>query len=126
MRLRFSPRYAGLFAALFLIELTIALFIKDSVVRPFIGDILVIMLIYFFMQTFFSCNTLRTIIGVLVFSYLVEFGQYFHLVKLLHLQDVAVANIVIGSTYDAMDLVAYTIGAFLLWIASRRQNTTSI
>jgi len=126
MRLRFSPRYAGLFAALFLIELTIALFIKDSVVRPFIGDILVIMLIYFFMQTFFSCNTLRTIIGVLVFSYLVEFGQYFHLVKLLHLQDVAVANIVIGSTYDAMDLVAYTIGAFLLWIASQRQNTTSI
>ncbi len=114
VKFRFNVRYFCMFALMFLIELIIAIFIKDSFIRPFIGDVLVVILLYLFIRIFFLSGKLKLVIGVLLFSYLIEIGQYYDLVSILHLQDITVARIVIGSTFDVMDLLAYSVGAFLL------------
>lgn len=53
----------------------------------------------------------NAVIGVLIFAFMVEFAQYFKLVEVLGLEGNRLARIVIGSTFDPLDLLAYTLGA---------------
>ena len=124
--MRFNFRYLCMFVFMFIVELIIAIFINDSFIRPFLGDVFVIMFIYLFIRIFFICEKFKLVIAVLVFSYLVEIGQYFDLISILHLQDNAVAQIVIGSTFDVMDLLAYSVGAFLLMLPNMRFSNKAI
>lgn len=96
--------------AIFIIEVIIALYIKDNFIRPYIGDVLVVILIYYFVKAFIKAPVLPMAIGVLIFSYLVETLQYFQFVKLIGLADNKLANIVIGNYFAWEDIVAYTIG----------------
>lgn len=116
IKMKFSVKDGGLFALLFLVELIIAIYIDDSFVRPFVGDVLVIMLIYFFIRTFLVCHKMKLIIAILLFAFSVEVGQYFDMVSILHLQDNKLARIVLGTTFDVMDFVGYSVGALLLML----------
>ena len=66
---------------LFLVEVYIGAYLHDDYIRPYIGDYLVVILIYCFVKSFFDVNPYRTATGVLLFSYLIEFLQYLKLVK---------------------------------------------
>ena len=44
------------------------------------------------------------------------------MVELLHLQQLPLARIVIGATFDGMDLLAYTLGALSLYTLLRFQQ----
>lgn len=117
MAISFNKHYALLAVLLFGIELAIALWVHDTLIRPFIGDVLVVMLLFCLLRAVIQVNNQRLIMAVLIFSYAVEIGQYFQLAHLLGLAHYPIARIVIGSTFDAMDLLAYTLGALLLYIA---------
>ena len=95
------------------------MFINDAFIRPFLGDVLVVMLLFYLCKTFVSGRELALIVAVLLFSFAVEIGQYYRLAELLGLMDCKVARIVIGSTFDAKDLLAYAIGAALLLVSTR-------
>ena len=64
-------------------------------------------------------------LAVWLFCCAVEFGQYWRLVEVLHLEQVPLARIVIGATFDGNDLLAYTLGALLLyaWLQVRQRRT---
>ena len=47
MRLAFTPRYALVAGLLLAIELVIGLYVHDRFIRPFVGDLLVVWLIFF-------------------------------------------------------------------------------
>ena len=83
---------------LFVTELLIALYLHDGIIRPYIGDFLVVILIYSFVKAFFNLPILATGIGVLLFSYIIEILQYFHIVKRLGLQHCTIAKIIIGTS----------------------------
>jgi hypothetical protein len=117
MAIGFNKHYALLAVLLFGVELAIALWVHDTLIRPFIGDVLVVMLLFCLLRAIIQINNNRLILAVLIFSYVVEIGQYFQLAHLLGLAQYPIARIVIGSTFDAMDLLAYTLGALLLYIA---------
>ena len=119
MQIGFYKKNALLALLLFVVELTIAVFINDAFIRPFLGDVLVVMLLFYLCKTFVSGRELALIVAVLLFSFAVEIGQYFRLAELLGLMDCKVARIVIGSTFDAKDLLAYAIGAALLLVSTR-------
>lgn len=117
MRLRFSKKYFLVFALVLLVEVYIALFVNDRIIRPFIGDVLVVVLIYAFIRMLFAVQyPYRLAVGVLLFAYLVEVGQYFNLVSLLGLADSKFATIVVGTAFDWRDLLAYTVGFMLIII----------
>lgn len=119
---RFNKTYGTLALLLLTIEVMIAVFVHDSFIRPTVGDFLVDILIYCFVQTFCKLPVIKTAIGVLVFSYAVEVLQYFKIVKLLHLEHYTVARIIIGTSFEWTDLIAYTAGICLVVFIEKKYN----
>ncbi|PMI37487.1 hypothetical protein BCT30_16515 [Enterovibrio norvegicus] len=107
--------------ALLAVLIGIALFVKDSFVRPFLGDELVVVWMYAFLAAFLLVRPLMLSLFVLVFAYCVEIGQYFRLVEVVGLQNNKLASIVIGSTFDWLDLLAYTLGWGVIWVFQKQQ-----
>src|SRR3954467_13055417 len=83
----FRKRYFILALFLLLIEVLIALFLHDGIIRPYIGDFLVVILIYCFIRSFISARVLPTAIGVLIFAYAIESLQYLDLIGRLGLRE---------------------------------------
>lgn len=110
----FNKTYFALTILIFLIELGIALFIRDQFIRPFVGDLLVVVLLYCFFKTFLNHSPLKVGIGVLLFAYTIEILQYFNFVEALGLQSNRILAVALGSTFDVWDLVVYTIGVGLV------------
>ncbi|MBK7271420.1 MAG: DUF2809 domain-containing protein [Flavobacteriales bacterium] len=67
-----TPYSASLAALLFVIEVLIALFVRDSFVRPYFGDVLVVMLIFFTLLALWPGPPVRLAMGVLLFAFVVE------------------------------------------------------
>ncbi|WP_313805616.1 DUF2809 domain-containing protein [Flavobacterium sp.] len=66
---------------------------------------------------------------VLLFSYLIELLQYFNFVHLLGLEESKIAKIVLGSSFEWLDLVAYTAGGLIIILAEKLNSvkkTTTI
>lgn len=116
---RFSKKYFFLTCFLFLIEVLIALYVHDRFVRPYIGDVLVVILIYCFVCSFVKGPVLTIALFVLAFSFLVETMQYYNLVKLLGLEHSKLANVVIGNFFSWVDILAYTVGIIFVLLAER-------
>lgn len=111
--------YATAAILLLLIEIAIARWVNDSFVRPYLGDYLVVILIY---ATLMACTKLpiRTgLIATLLFAYAVESAQYFNVVGLLGLENIKVARIIIGTSFSWMDMVCYTLGIITVWFIER-------
>lgn len=106
----FHRSYFILAILLLFIEICIGLYVKDDFIRPYGGDFLVVILLYFLVKSFSNISVLSAALGVLLFSFTVEFAQYFEIVEFLHLQDNKLARIVIGTSYSTEDLVAYCLG----------------
>lgn len=112
--MRFNTYYCAWSVILFLIELCIAIYIDDAFIRPYIGDLLVVILIYAIVRAFFKISILTTAIGVLIFSFTVEVLQYFKVVEILGLGSSSLARTIIGTTFSWEDLVAYSMGVVIL------------
>lgn len=91
-------------------------FSSYSFIRGTIGDCLVIVLIYYLLKLFVEIRPLKLVIVVLIFSYAVEISQYFKLIEMVRLEDSFIANVIMGSTFDYRDLLAYTLGACVAYI----------
>jgi hypothetical protein len=119
--LTFNKKFFFFTIILSLIELLIALFVRDSFVRPYVGDYLVVILIYCAVRTFLKAAVWKVALGVLLFSYLVETLQYFQIVNRLGLENNIIAKTVIGYGFEWIDFVAYTLGIITV-IALERKN----
>lgn len=112
-------KYSLLTLLLFGIEVLIALYLHDRIIRPYIGDLLVVILIYCFVKAVVNTPLLATALGVLLFAYAVETLQYFHVVELLGLGHSKLARVIIGSSFEWMDMLAYTLGIGFVLILER-------
>ena len=111
---RFRLNYFLVFLLLFLVEVCIALFVRDRFVRPYLGDVLVVLLLYCFLQSFLKLQPRVAALGVLLFAFGIEMLQYFRLVEVLGLRNNKIATTVLGSSFDWEDLLAYSLGAVLV------------
>jgi hypothetical protein len=106
----FNKNYFGLAVLIFIIEVLIALFAKDDFIRPYFGDVLVVILIYCFVRSFFQLPILPLAIGVLIFSFVVEFLQSIGMVDRLGLGQSPLARTVLGSLFSWFDILSYVAG----------------
>ncbi len=83
-------------------------------VRPYIGDLLVVMLIYCFVKAFVNTPVFKTAVAVLIFSYTVEVTQYFKLVEVLGLGKSTFARVIFSSSFEWVDMLAYTAGILIV------------
>ena len=113
----------AVFSALLLTEVLIALFIHDSFIRPYAGDMLVVAVVYFFLRILIpeKCTWLPA--AVFAFAVAVEVSQYFRLTELLGITN-PVLKVVLGAVYDTKDIVCYGIGCIFLagyeWIQRKK------
>lgn len=114
MTFTFNFKYLLLTVLIFAVEIYIALFIKDTIVRPFVGDVLVVVLIYCFFRIFLTFAYWKTALGVLLFACTIEILQYFDYVKLLGLEHNRILSVMMGRTFELTDFAAYLVGFLII------------
>lgn len=102
------------FVLLMCLETIIALYVHDNFIRPYIGDIIVVVVVYCFIRIFIPEGIKYMPVFVFIFATTVELLQYLSLAQMLGLENNRIARIVIGSTFDIRDIVCYLIGCVLL------------
>src|SRR6478736_5037468 len=108
--LTFNKNYFGFTILIFLAEVLIALFVNDNFIRPYLGDVLVVILMYCFIKSFFKLPVLPIAVSVLIFSFIIEFLQYLNIVEKLHLENSKIARTVLGTSFSWIDLLTYIVG----------------
>lgn len=106
--------YALAALVIFFIEVFIALFIKDSLIRPYIGDALAVALVYTSLRAVTPLSLWPAIILTLAIALVIELGQLFDIAAALGLGGNQLARIVLGGAFDPMDFAAYGAGALLV------------
>lgn len=119
IKIRINIKYLITFVILFLVETLIALYVNDRIVRPYIGDILVVILVYAFVKMVVSGKIRFIALYVFLFAVLVEIAQYFNITALLHLSSNEAASTIIGTSFDWLDIVCYGIGCSVIAIWER-------
>lgn len=122
--LRFHRGYFLIAVILFVVELLIALYLNDAIIRPYVGDLLVVMLIYTFVMSFFNLSVVFCAMGVLLFAYVVEFSQYLKLINHLGLNHSRAAQLILGTSFAWTDMLAYTVGVLIIIGIERWRNSS--
>ncbi len=104
------PGYAGLALGLFAIEVVIALFVRDAIVRPYVGDALAVALVYCALRAMTPLSLWPALALSLGLACLIEFGQYLHLLDQLGLGGNAIARTILGYGFEPADFLAYAAG----------------
>lgn len=117
--LRFHPGYFFLTLMFLSTEILIALFVNDHLIRPYLGDMLVVVLMYCFIRSFLKLNVNSAILMVLAIAFIVECMQYFNFLKLVGLESSAPVKLILGNTFSLEDLAMYLLGGFLIFIIER-------
>jgi hypothetical protein len=118
--LTFRKTYFVWALVLFIVEVFIALYVRDAIIRPYVGDFLVVIMVYCFIRAFIKARPGAVAVFTLLFAYLVEFLQYANLLEALGLQDDRLARIILGSSFEWIDMLAYTLGVLTIWLIDRK------
>lgn len=101
---------------LLLVEVFIALFVHDNFVRPYIGDVLVVIVIYTFVRIFVPEKYPLLPVGIFIFAAAVEFLQLLNITEVLGLGENVFLRILLGSVFDITDIACYLAGTIIILI----------
>ncbi len=105
------PPYAAAAMLVLAIEVAIALFVHDAIVRPFVGDGLAVILLYLALRAVVPLRAAAAIAAALATAFAIEAGQLVGILDMLGLRANSVLAVVLGTGYDPMDFAAYAGGA---------------
>ena len=112
MRLTFLAAFVLLLAA----EVLIALFVHDSFVRPYVGDMIVTVVVWSFLRIIFPDKFRLMSLYVMIFAVLVEVGQYFHYTELLGVTNPVLVTMM-GTSFAWADIACYAVGCVVAAVA---------
>ncbi|MGV8960468.1 MAG: DUF2809 domain-containing protein [Stenotrophomonas sp.] len=111
----FSPKHLLLACAVFVVEVVIATQVAHvSWIRAYLGDVLVVVLLYAAIASVVRVNDRALVLGVFVFACAIEVAQYFGLAERLGYVRGDVMHTVIGNTFSWGDIVCYAAGCALV------------
>eukprot|EP01042_Synura_sphagnicola_P015128 gene15128-19128_t len=102
--------------AVLVVELVIALYIHDSLIRPYLGDSLAVVLVYLGLRAISPASVSVALVIALGTATIIEFGQLFHVLDLVGLSHNRIARIILGTGFDLKDFIAYGAGGGLVWL----------
>lgn len=109
------------FIIILIVEVFIALYVHDNVIRPYVGDILVIICIYLLLRTIIPEKIKYLSLYVLILAIAVEIMQYFNFTDILSLQN-KILKVALGSTFDIKDIVCYVIGYIIIILFEQNER----
>lgn len=122
--MKFRLSYALAALALFAVEIAIALFVHDRLIRPHIGDSLAVILLYLALRAVTQLRVMPAAGIALAVAVAIEFGQLFGLIGALGLSGNIAARFLLGAGFDPLDFIAYAAGAlFVIAVERVRQRT---
>lgn len=117
MKFKFNLKYFLLSILIFLVEVLIATVLKDQFfIRAYLGDVIVVMLLYALVKSFFITNNTKLILGIFVFSCLIEFAQFFKIANKLGFPEGSLMYIVVGNSFSWIDILCYGVGCLILYL----------
>lgn len=104
------------FLLLTLTEVLIALFIHGGFVRNYLGDVIVVWVVYCFVQAIAGgrFNGYIVSVGVMIFAFIVEFLQKINIVDILGLGEIKFFRTLIGTSFSPIDLICYAAGSAII------------
>lgn len=114
-----KSRYALLAGAVFLIEVAIASWWRDGFVRPYLGDVLAVILVYLVLRAGTRLDQVGAAGVAFAVAVAIELGQLIHVLDALGLADNRLARVVLGGVFDPADLLCYLVGAILALVLDR-------
>lgn len=118
--------YCIAFILLLGIEILIALYADDRFIRPYLGDVLVVVVIYCLIRIAIPNRGKLVPLWIFVFAVMVETLQGMGLVYKLGLAHYTFFRILIGSVFDWKDIACYGVGCMALliyeWLINKKQK----
>ena len=110
-------RYAAAAFVLLLAEIFIGAFLHDRVIRPFGGDVLVVILIWALIRVVFPTGLPWLPGAVFLFACAVECAQGLRIFELLGLTKYPLLRVALGTSFSVVDIACYAAGCLFcaLW-----------
>lgn len=99
----------------FIALVVIALYVRDSFIRPTFGDVLVVVWLYYLLASILSIPVKWLAALVVLIAFVVEFGQLLQVATWLGIESPSLLAMILGATFDWKDLFAYGVGGALCW-----------
>lgn len=99
-----------LFLGLLVVEFLIGLFVHDKWIRPYGGDVLIVILLYAFVRSFSLHKPKFLSLWIFLFALFVEWTQVFPLADVLGIHNKFV-RVVMGTSFAWEDVIAYALGS---------------
>lgn len=109
-------KYLIAFTILLCIEILIAICVHDTFIRPYVGDLLVVVVLYCIVRVIIPDKYRLIPFWIFVFAAFIECLQYLKWVERFGIENNAFLRILMGATFDWKDIVCYGIGCILLGI----------
>lgn len=107
--------YAALFVMLTAAEILIGAFVHDSFVRPYVGDVIVVVVIYCFVRIFIPERVRVLPLYIFILSAGVEILQGLQIADRLGITS-PVLRTIIGTVCDPKDIICYAVGCLILGV----------
>ena len=118
-----NPRATLWVIGLFIVEVLIALYVRDWLIRPYGGDVLAALLVYVaFRVVIQRTSSTRLAIAAFATGAFLEIFQACQLPERLGLTHNAVLRIVVGTTFQWGDFLSYAIGASMGWFIDEKTS----
>ena len=110
-------------ALLLIIEVLIALYVQDNFVRPYLGDVLAVVLLYCVVRTALPTGIRLLPLYLFLLATAVEIAQYLDILSLIGVGENSVLRIVFGSSFSWPDLLCYLAGVAVCAAIDRIKHT---
>ena len=108
--------YLAATLVLLAVEIFIGAFVRDAFVRPYLGDVLVVILIYCMIRIFKPTGIKLLPLYVFIFALLVELLQLVKIVDLLGIPHDSIVAILIGTSFSFIDIICYAVGCTIVYL----------
>jgi len=107
--------------SIFFIELLIAIFLKDDFIRPFFGDFLAVIFLFYFLAAFLKTTKIKIAIITLLIAFFLETLQYFQFLTKMNWEKYNILKIILGNVASWEDILAYTLGVLTVLIIENKK-----
>ena len=107
---RFHWVYFLLTLLILAVELYIAGYTHDAIIRPYGGDYLCVIFLYTLVRTFWNLPVRPLALWIFAFACFVEVTQYFHLADRLGFTKPSIIRTLMGYTFTWVDIGCYALG----------------
>ena len=112
-------KYLLITLGLFIAEVLIAtIFSGNQFIRAYLGDYLVVILLYCLVKSFYDVSPLILSVSIFIFACGVEIAQYFRLADVLGLRPGSILSTLVGTSFSWIDILMYFAGSLTACFAS--------